>query len=242
MPWVVSTPVVLSRVSLVSDVILALGVFLATHVALAENPARRILVRALGERPFAWGYGAIAILQLIWIGQAVEAAPVVRYWEPPAWAAAIPLMTLPLALLLLVCGFTQNNPTATLAAGRPVRREVAGILAVTRHPVMWGLGLWSLARLAVVAEAAEALRYAAFAALALLLLPRIEAKQRAKWGEAAWADFTARSSNVPFVAIAQGRARLRWREIGWRRLALTAVLYISILSWLHPRIAGIPAW
>jgi uncharacterized membrane protein len=222
--------------------IVAIGIFLATHIALAENPARRILVRALGERPFAWSYGAIAVLQLIWIGQAVEGAPVVRYWEPPAWAGAIPLLVMPLALLLLVCGFTQNNPTASLASGRLARREVTGILAVTRHPVMWGLGLWSLANVAVVAEAAEALRYAAFAALALLFLPRIEEKQRAKWGEAAWADFAARSSNVPFVAMARGRAQFRWCEIGAVRLTVTAVLYVAIVLWLHPKIAGVLAW
>jgi uncharacterized membrane protein len=222
--------------------IVAIGIFLVTHIVLAENPARRVLVRALGERPFAWSYGAIAVLQLIWIGQVVEAAPVVRYWEPPAWAAAIPLLVMPLALLFLVCGFTQSNPTASLASGRLARREVTGILAVTRHPVMWGLGLWSLAHLAVVAEVAEALRYAAFAALALLFLPRIEAKQRAKWGEAAWADFTARSSSIPFVAMAQGRAQLRWREIGPLRLVVTAALYIAIALWLHPKIAGVPAW
>ena len=203
---------------------------------------RGVLVRAVGERAFVWCYGAIAVLQLIWIGQAVEAAPVVRYWEPPAWAAAVPLLVMPLALLLLVCGFTQNNPTATLASGRLARREVTGILAVTRNPVMWGLGLWSIAHLAAVAEASEALRYAAFAALALLFLPRIEAKQRAKWGEAAWADFTARSSNIPFVAMAQRRARLKWREIGAVRLAVTVALYVALLLWLHPKIAGVPAW
>jgi uncharacterized membrane protein len=224
-----------------THLIIAIGIFLVTHVVLAEKPARGLLVRIFGERRFTWGYGAIAVLQLIWIEQAVEAAPVVRYWEPPAWTAAVPLLVMPLAVLLLVCGFTQNNPTATLASGRLARREVTGILAITRHPVMWGLGLWSLAHLAVVAEAAEALRYAAFAALALLFLPRIEAKQRAKWGEA-WSDFAARSSNMPFVAMSHGRARLRWREIGTLRLAVAAALYIAIVLWLHPKIAGVAAW
>jgi uncharacterized membrane protein len=225
-----------------SHLIAAIAVFLATHVVLAENPVRGVLVRALGERRFAWGYGIVAVLQLVWVGQAAEAAPVVRYWEPPAWMGVVPLLVMPLALLLLVCGFSQNNPTATLAAGRLARREVTGILAVTRNPVMWGLGLWSLAHLAVVAETAEALRHAAFAALALLLLPRIEAKQRAKWGAAAWADFTARSSNLPFFAMMQGRAQLRWREIGALRLAVAASLYIAIVLWLHPEIAGVAAW
>jgi uncharacterized membrane protein len=222
--------------------VIAIAIFLTTHIVLAENPARGVLVRALGERPFAWSYGVIAVLQLIWIGQAVEGAPVVRYWEPPAWVSVIPLLVMPLALLFLVCGFTQNNPTASLASGRLARREVTGILAVTRNPVMWGLGLWALAHLAVVAEVAEALRYAAFAALALLFLSRIEARQRAKWGEAVWAEFAARSSNVPFVAMVQGRARFKWRQIGWVRFAVAMALYLTILLWLHPRIAGVPAW
>jgi uncharacterized membrane protein len=226
----------------VSHLLIAIGVFLATHIVLAENPARGALVRILGERPFAWSYGAIAIVQLVWIGQAVEAAPVVRYWEPPTWSAAIPLLVMPLALLLLVCGFTQNNPTATLAAGRLARREVTGVLAITRHPVMWGLGLWALSHLAVVAETAEALRYAALAALALLFLPRIEAKQRAKWGEVAWADFAARSSRIPFVAIFAGRARLDWRDIGWVRLAAVILLYGALVVWLHTAVLGVPVW
>jgi len=222
--------------------LIAIGTFLATHVVFAENPVRGFLVRAVGERPFALTYGVVAILQLVWIGRAVDAAPVLVYWQPPAWTHAIPLLVMPIASLLLVCGFTQNNPTATLAAGRLARREVTGILAVTRNPVMWGLGLWSLAHLAVVAELAEALRYAAFAALALLFLPRLAAKQRAKWGEAAWTEFTAHSSNLPFLAIAQGRARLQWREIGAVRIAATIALYLALVFWLHPTVIGVPVW
>jgi uncharacterized membrane protein len=53
----------------VSHLVLALVVFLATHIALAENPLRGVLVRAMGERSFIWAYGAIAAVQLVWIGQ-----------------------------------------------------------------------------------------------------------------------------------------------------------------------------
>lgn len=224
------------------QLLIAITTFLATHIVLAERPARDLLVRWLGERVFLWTYGLIAILQLVWIGRAVDAAPVMAYWQPPHWAAVIPLLVMPLALLLLVCGFTQNNPTASLASGRLARRDVVGILAITRNPVMWGLGLWSLSHLAVVGEVAQTLRYATFAALALLLLPRIEAKQRAKWGDAAWADFTARSSNLPFAAMLQGRARFAWSEIGWPRIGAATVLYLALVLWLHADVIGVPVW
>ncbi len=222
--------------------VLSLFLFLVAHVALAENPLRGRLARLLGERLFIWAYGALAILQLLWIGRAVDTAPQVTLWQPPAWAALVPLLAMPVALLLLVCGFTQNNPTASMAPERAVRRKVVGVTAITRHPVMWGLGLWSLAHLAAIGDAAQAVRFLCFAVLALGFLPRIEAKQRAKWGEAAWRDFTARSSSVPFLAMAQGRARLRWREIGWLRIAATAAIYVALLSGGHEIITGVAPW
>ena len=196
----------------------------------------------LGEKPFAYVYSAIAILQLIWLGNAIDAAPVTVYWQPPEWGPIIPLAVMPLAILLLVCGFSQNNPTATLAPDAVKRREVVGILAITRNPVMWGLGLWSLTHLLVVAETAQAVRFIAFATLALLGTLRVEQKQRAKWGEAAWRDFTARSSNLPFLAMLQGRARLNWREIGWARPTIAVVLYVAIILWFHPAVIGRAAW
>ena len=185
---------------------------------------------------------SIAVLQLIWIGQAVEAAPVVRYWEPPAWAArdsaAGHAARLAAAGVRLHAEQSDREPGVGAAGaargdGHPRRHAQSG--DVGPRPVVAGApgrgggggGGAALCRVR---------------ALALLFLPRIEAKQRAKWGEAAWADFTARSSNVPFVAMAQGRARLNWREIGAVRLAATAALYVAILLWLHPRIAGVPAW
>lgn len=225
-----------------TELILALVSFLVVHVALAEQPLRGVLARRLGERPFVIAYGALAILQLLWIGRALDAAPDLIYWQPPAWARIVPLLVMPVALLLLVCGFTQNNPTATMAPAKAARREVVGVLAITRHPVMWGLGLWSLSHLAAIGNLAQALRFVIFAALALAFLPRIEAKQRVKWGEATWQDFAARSSNLPFLAMLQGRARLDWREIGLVRLGAVLALYVGLLWWLHAPLTGLPAW
>lgn len=224
------------------QVLLALASFLILHVALAEQPLRGALVRRLGERPFLVGYGTLAILQLLWIGWALDGAPAIIYWQAPPWTHLVPLLVMPLALLLMVCGFSQNNPTASMAPARAARREMVGVLAITRHPVMWGLGLWSLAHLAVVSDAAQALRFLCFAVLALAFLPRIEAKQRAKWGAAAWADFAARSSNLPFLALLQGRAHLRWAEIGWARSGAALLFYLGMIAGGHEKLTGVAAW
>jgi uncharacterized membrane protein len=50
----------------------------------------------------------------------------------------------------------------------------------------------------------------------------------------------ARTSFVPFVAIAQGRAKLSLAEIGVWRLAAAVAAYV-VLVLLHPYIIGRPA-
>jgi uncharacterized membrane protein len=50
-----------------------------------------------------------------------------------------------------------------------------------------------------------------------------------------WARFAAVTSHIPFVAIAQGRNRLDWREIGWKRptIGLAAFAAFFLLhSWI----------
>jgi len=48
-----------------------------------------------------------------------------------------------------------------------------------------------------------------------------------------WARFAAVSSNVPFAAIAQGRNRLVWGEIGWLRPAAGLAVFFLVLL-VHP--------
>ncbi len=48
-----------------------------------------------------------------------------------------------------------------------------------------------------------------------------------------WARFAAVTSHLPFVAIAQGRNRLDWREIGWVRPAIGLAAFLAVLLF-HP--------
>jgi uncharacterized membrane protein len=52
-----------------------------------------------------------------------------------------------------------------------------------------------------------------------------------------FAAFEARTSMVPFAAIARGHNRLVWSEIGWWRLAIAALLYAALIG-LHPLVIG----
>jgi uncharacterized membrane protein len=49
------------------------------------------------------------------------------------------------------------------------------------------------------------------------------------WG-AAWTEYVARTSNVPFAAILRGHQPFRPGEIGWRRLLLGIAVYLVAVA------------
>lgn len=226
------------------EAVLAICLFLASHIVLAENPSRAGLIAVLGPRVYVIAYSLLSVALLYWAGSAVGRAPIILLWPQSDALRWVPVLVMPVALLLVVCGFTQNNPTSAVAdAMGPAaltRRELRGILTITRNPVMWGLGLWALSHALASNQLAEMLRFGGFAILAILGSYRIDQKVAAKWGATAWRDFAGRSSNLPFAAILQGRALLDWKTIGWLRPLATIGFYLLLLI-MHQQWFGLPA-
>ena len=222
------------------QLVIAALLFVGAHFGLSSRPWRATLVGRLGEPRFVGLYSVLQLLLLAWLIWAYAVAPTLPLWSPAGWTAWIPLLAMPLVLLLMVGGVTQPNPTAVMqdAKGAPDTTP-RGMLTVTRHPMMWGFGLWALAHLAANGDAASLVLFAAVAGLALVGTLAIDAKKRARWG-AAWPDFAARTSNLPLAAVASGRVRLDLAGIGWRTVAIAAAAYVALIL-LHPSVIGVAA-
>ena len=205
----------------------ATAAFVLTHFA-SSTPLRGAAVRAIGEWPWRGLYSLVAFATLGWMiwayGQAPRGAPL---WPP---LPLLPLLVMPFALVLLVFGYGRN-PTMVGAEKLLKSEEPArGIIRITRHPLMWTVMLWSIAHVAARADARAIVFFGGLflvAALGTLLM------DRKKRGNTDWPRFAALTSNVPFVAIAQGRNRIVWREIGWARPAIGLGLFAAILL-VHP--------
>jgi uncharacterized membrane protein len=219
--------------------LLAALAFIGGHFLISSPMVRPALVARLGERAFAGVYSLLATAALIWFGFAYGAAPYVELWPRPGWAWLVPAIVMPLVCLLLVCGYSQTNPTVVMQAfDRSAADPAPGILKVTRHPIMWGIGLWALTHIPANGDVASLILFGGLALLALCGTTQIEAKRRARDPEG-FARFAAATSNVPLVALAQGRAKLRLADIGAWRIALAAAIYVVL--WLaHPWLAGVP--
>jgi uncharacterized membrane protein len=105
-----------------------------------------------------------------------------------------------------------------------------GMIRITRHPLMWAVMLWAASHIAARGELKALVFFGGLLVLAALGTALIDRKKRS---DPDWPRFAAVTSNIPFVAIAQGRNRVAWREIGWLRPAIGLALYFGVLT-VHP--------
>ena len=221
-----------------AQLLIAALLFVGSHFGLSSPALRPLLIARCGEKLFVGLYSLLQIVLLVWLVRSYAVAPFVPLWSPPGWTAWIPLIVMAPALLLLVGGLIQPNPTAVMQDAKgPPGPAVRGMLTVTRHPMMWAFALWALSHLAANGDAASIVLFGAIALLALVGTLAIDAKKRARWG-AAWTGFAARTSNLPLAAAAAGRTRLDLAGIGWVTPAIAAAAYVALIL-LHRLVIGV---
>ena len=220
-----------------SELVAEALVMLASHFGISSTPLRETLVARLGERVYLVLYSLIAFAAIAWLISAWARAPYVELWAPAAWLAWVPLLLMPPALVLLVGGLTTPNPTAVGAPDLLGRSDpVRGVFRITRHPFMWGVGLWAGSHLIANGDLASLVLFGSLGALALLGTLLIDRKYAARHG-ADWQRFAAATSNLALAAILSGRQRLVFAEIGWWRV-LVALVVFAILLAVHPWLFG----
>jgi uncharacterized membrane protein len=220
------------------EVWLAAAMLLLTHFGVSSTPLRGVLIRTLGEGPYRGLYSVVATVVLVWLVLAYNAAgPQVPLWRLEAAAAYLAIVLMPLSLFLLVGGLSAPNPTA-VGSERHMEdpRPVSGVLRITRNPVLWAIGLWAVAHLVANGEPRGIALFGSLAVLALAGTLALDHRNR-RTRPMQFAPFEMSTSNLPFLAIVQGRQSLGKvvKEFGWLRLVVVVALYAGLLhghTWL----------
>ncbi|MCK8785825.1 NnrU family protein [Roseomonas sp. NAR14] len=219
--------------------LLAAILWVAAHVGLAGTPLRDALAARLGEGGFRAAFSVLSVVLIVLLVRAFDAAPTTPLWYAPGWLRWLLVLLMLPAFLLFFAAVTARNPTAVGGGG--LEAPVRGIQRVTRHPMLWSFALWALVHIVGNGDSAALLFFGAFAVTALAGMPSLDAKL-ARRDPAGWRRFAARTSVLPFGAIAAGRNHLAPREllaeIGWLAPAL-AVLAWGTLLHLHPLLFGV---
>lgn len=220
-----------------TQLLIATAVFLATHFV-PSTPLRAAIARSTGERAYLGLYVLIALATLGWMIYAYNKAPVEPLWQG---LRLVPALLMPFAFILLVCGILSRNPSAVaqekvLKAEEPAR----GILRVTRHPIQWAILLWAAVHVLARGDLKSTIFFGGFLLLSALGTALIDSRKARNLGED-WNRFAAATSNVPFVAIAQGRNRFDAAEIGIAKPLAGVAVYVAFLL-LHGWLFGARAY
>lgn len=217
----------------------ALAGFVLLHIGLSATGLRTALVGRIGGGMYraAFSLASLGLLAALIYGYSqMRADPFDQLnallWQQQDWLRWPAIVLGFIATVFVVAGVLTPGPTyagfeaKSLARAEPAR----GILRVTRHPFLWGVALWAAAHLMANGERFALMLFGALGFMAIYGARSIDRKGQARDPER-WAAFAAATSNVPFVAILQGRNRLAVGEIGWRLAA--GVLAFALIVAVH---------
>jgi uncharacterized membrane protein len=220
----------------VLSLVLAALFFVGLHLGIAGTAIRDRAIGLLGKNGYMAAFAVASLIGLGWLVAAYNRAPYLITWGMLEWWKPIVIILMLPATLLVVFGLTTPNPTSVAQEGR-LGQPPRGIVRVTRHPFLTGVGLWALLHLIGNGDVASLVFFATWAIVALAGTVSIDAKRRRLLG-ADWEPFAAQTSIVPFAAIAAGRNRFTPREIGIWRWGLALLVYALMLGG-HGQVIGV---
>jgi uncharacterized membrane protein len=218
------------------DLIAACAYFLLIHFGVSGTQLRDALTGRLGEGRYRGLFSVASLMGLAWMIYAYRRAPLIPTWGVlPGLRPAADVLVF-IAFLFAVIGIMTPSPTRVGMESRLDPETARGIVRITRHPFLWGVGLWTVTHLVINGDVASLILFGTLLVLALAGTASIDAKRRRKFPQQ-WQRFAAATSSVPFAAIARGGNRLApaLAEIGLWRIIAAFVLY-GVAFYLHGRL------
>ncbi len=219
-----------------ASLLLAALFFIGIHLGIAGTTLRDRAIAVLGRGGYMALFSLASLAGILWLVLAYRHAPYLETWGMlEAWKPIAIALMLPSALLVVI-GLTTPNPTSVAQEER-LDQPPQGIVRVTRHPFLIGVGLWALIHLIGNGDAASLVFFATWIIVALAGTVSIDAKRRRALG-GRWESFAAATSVLPFAAIAAGRNVFKPGEIGLWRGAAALVVYGLMLGG-HAAVIGV---
>jgi uncharacterized membrane protein len=212
-----------------TEFLTAFGAFLILHSIPAIAPIRQGLIDRFGRRAYFIAYSVVSLVVLGWLIHATLYLDYVPLWDPAPWQAWATMVTAPIGIFFVLAGLFSVNPLSLSI--RP-GFHCGSIVAITRHPVLWGFLIWSMAHLVPNGDLGGVLLFGGLALFCIAGFFIVERRARRRLGDD-WNRIAAATSTVPLGAIVGGRARLSVDAPMASAFFLTAVLTYWLLAGGH---------
>jgi len=215
-----------------------LAVFLIAHVIPAMPAVRRSLKARLGAGGFLAAYSVLSLLLFSWLIREALLAPYIPLWLPGAPGRWVAVVLMPLTLVLLGASVLAPNPLSIAFVDRPWTPTRPGAVAITRHPILWGLSLWGLAHVPANGHVVGLILFGGLGVFALIGMAITEKRKQAVLGGEAWQALAGPTSIVPFGAILGGRASWPADPLTLAGAAVGLAAAAFMLVWGHVWLFG----
>lgn len=219
-----------------NQLVLAVAAFVGTHFLLS-HPLRAPLVAKLGSAAFQGLYSVVSLATFYWVYVAFSTAPRgADRWmvSDTHWMIGSVLMLV--GAILFAGSFVGNpalpSPTAKADAAKPVH----GVFQITRHPMMWGFGLWAVVHALVAPYSASFVLTGGLFLLAIGGSAGQDVKKAKLMGDA-WGDWAARTSFFPFARQLTGKAPLKTIWPGLTPVLGGVVIWLGA-TYVHPMLGA----
>lgn len=209
-----------------SRLVFASALFLISHLGISSTSFRPVLIERFGRNGYLAAYSIVAVLTLGFMILSYADRPVSPYlWVPSQahWWSTYVLVGF--SFVLAVGAFSTKNPTSLGKEGE-LGTEPRGVICITRHPFQWAVVLWVAGHMTANGDVASLIFFGTFGLVSAFGTYLIDTRM-AGAQEDAWRVFATRTSNVPFGAIAAGRATLCWKDL-WLPILLGLAVYAAV--------------
>ena len=216
---------------------LACAFFLGIHLMISGTPVKERVIGFIGGICWYIAYALLSLIALVWMCVAFAIALNNQdnlnlvLWTAPLFLRVLALVFTFIAFLLVVLGFLTPSPTNLYALYQLPEKPVYGIIRVSRHPVLAGIGLWALIHIICNGNLAAWLFFGTILAQCAVGALNIDRKRLALMGDL-YASIKKRTSILPFVAIIEGRTAFAPEELGYARMFLAVSLW-AVFTVLH---------
>ena len=210
--------------------------FMFVHLAVSGTPLRAMLINMMGENAYL---GTYSVLSLVTFGLMITGYGRLDHtdfvWQPsPVTYMATRVLVL-VAMIFLILGSFTKNPTAVKSESA-LDNEITGILKVTRHPIQWGILLFSIAHILSNGDTTSLMFFGTVIAVSFLGMLAMDNRHGAE-NSPKWRDFMESTSMIPFMAILTGRARFTLADVSWSGLGIAVAVYAAAY-YLHGFLSG----
>jgi len=221
-----------------TEFLLALGVFLLSHMIPSRTGLRHQLTATIGERRYLLLYSIVSIALLAWLISAAHRAPFVPLWDLAQWEYYVPIALMLPASMLFVGGLFVPNPLSISFSRASFDPARPGLIGITRHPLLWAFALWSFTHLFPNGDLVSVILFGGFTLFSLAGMALVDRRKRKALGDE-WRGLAAQTSIIPLAALVLRRASVRWSAAALVTTVVGGAALYFVLLGLHPILFGV---